>query len=56
MEQVTKYLPWIWGHCVAALVLSLSNGKLWYHKKWFKIFYTLFYPVHALIIGLLISL
>ena len=56
MEQVTKYLPWIWGHCVAALILSFSNGKLWYHKKWFKIFYTLFYPVHALIIGLLIAL
>lgn len=56
MEQVTKYLPWIWGHCVAALILSFSNGKLWYHKKWFKIFYTLFYPVHALIIGLLITL
>ncbi len=56
MEQVTEYLPWIWGHCVAALILSFSNGKLWYHKKWFKIFYTLFYPVHALIIGLLITL
>ena len=56
MEQITNYLPWIGGHVVAALILSFSNGKLWYHKKWFKIFYTLFYPVHALIIGLLITL
>ncbi len=56
MEQITKYLPRIWGHALAALILSFSNGKLWYHKKWFKIFYTLFYPVHALIIGLLIAL
>ena len=54
MEQITKYLPWIGGHVLAALILSFSNGKLWYHKKWFKIVYTLFYPVHALIIGLLI--
>ena len=54
MQQVTKYLPWIGWHALAALILSFSNGKLWYHKKWFKIVYTLFYPVHALIIGLLI--
>ena len=54
MQQITKYLPWIGGHVFAALILSFSNGKLWYHKKWFKIVYTLFYPVHALIIGLLI--
>ena len=56
MQQITNYLPWIGGHALAALILSFSNGKLWYHKKWFKIFYTLFYPVHALIIGLLITL
>ena len=56
MEQITKYLPWIGGHALAALILSLSNCKLWYHKKWFKIFYTLFYPVHALIIWILICL
>ncbi len=54
MQQVTKYLPWIGWHALAALILSFSNGKLWYHKKWFRIVYTLFYPVHALIIGLLI--
>jgi hypothetical protein len=54
MQQVTKYLPWIGGHVLAALILSFSNGKLWYHEKWFRIVYTLFYPVHALIIGLII--
>lgn len=54
--QVTNYLPWVGGHALAALIISFSNCKLWYHKKWFKIFYTLFYPVHALIIGLLIAL
>jgi len=55
IEQIKTYLPWIGGHALAALILSFSNGKLWYHKKWFKIFYTLFYPVHALIIGLIIT-
>jgi hypothetical protein len=28
MQQVTKYLPWIGGHVLAALILSFSNGKL----------------------------
>ena len=55
-DKVIEYLPWIGGHALAALILSFSNGKLWYHKKWFKFFYTLFYPIHALIIGLLITL
>ena len=56
LQEVTKYLPWIAWHIVAALILSLSNCKLWYHKKWFKILYTLFYPIHALIIWILICL
>ena len=54
LEHVKEYLPWVGGHVLAALILSLSNCKLWYHKKWFKWVYTLFYPVHALIIGILI--
>jgi len=56
LEQVVNYLPWIWWHALAALILSFSNGKLWYHKKWFKYLYTLFYPIHALIIWIIISL
>jgi len=56
IEQITKYLPRIGGHVLAALILSLSNCKLWYHKKWFKYVYTLFYPVHALIIGVILVL
>lgn len=56
LEQVDHYLPWIGWHAVAALILSFSNGKLWYHKKWFKYVYTLFYPVHALIIWIIIVL
>ena len=56
IQQIINYLPWIGGHALAALILSFSNCKLWYHKKWFKIFYTLFYPVHALIIWILICL
>ena len=55
-NKVIEFLPWVAWHVVAALILSLSNCKLWYHKKWFKIFYTLFYPVHALIIWILIIL
>ena len=56
LEQIRSYLPWVRGHILAAFILSLSNCKLWYHKKWFKVFYTLFYPVHALIIWIIICL
>ena len=56
LDAVTQYLPWLAWHVLAALIISFSNCKLWYHKKWFKIFYTLFYPVHAFIIGLIIIL
>ena len=56
LEQIKYYLPWIWWHAVAALILSFSNGNLWYHKKRFKYVYTLFYPVHALIIWIIICL
>ena len=56
LQELTGHLPRVAWHVVAALILSLSNCKLWYHKKWFKIFYTLFYPVHALIIWILICL
>jgi len=56
LQEVMNYLPWIAWHIIAALILSFSNCKLWYHKKWFKILYTLFYPFHMLIIGLIITL
>ena len=55
-SQVKSYLPWVAGHFLAALILSFSNWKLWYHKKWFKYLYTLFYPIHAFIIGFIIIL
>ncbi len=54
-EQVTKYLPRIFWHILAALILSLTNWKLWYHTRWFKNLYTIFYPLHALIIWIIIT-
>lgn len=56
LQQIKDYLPRIGWHVVAALILSFSNCKLWYNKKWFKYLYTLFYPVHALIIWIIIIL
>lgn len=52
---VSSYLPWVWWFFVSAFILSLSNWKLWYHSKWFKYLYTIFYPLHALIIWILIT-
>ena len=55
IEYIKSYLPRVVGHGLAALILSFSSGKLWYHGKWFKIFYTFFYPVHTLIIWIIIT-
>lgn len=52
-EEVVNYSPWIVGHFLAALVISFYNGKLGYHKKWFKYLYLSFYPVHTFIIGII---
>lgn len=47
------YMPWIIGHVGAAFVISLYNGKLGYHKGWFKKIYISFYPLHACVIGII---
>ena len=36
IQELKDYLPWIIGHLGAIFVLSLYNGELGYHKKWFK--------------------
>ncbi len=53
-SEVTKYAPWIAGHLIAAGILSTYNGKQGYHRKWFKTLYTVFYPLHLFIIGLIL--
>ncbi len=52
-EEVVNYAPWIVGHALAALIISLYNGELGYHEKWFKRLYLSFYPVHTFVIGLI---
>lgn len=53
LEEIANYSPWIAGHLLAVLIISLYNGKLGYHEKWFSILYTIFYPVHMYIIALI---
>ena len=53
VQKMKDYIPWIIGHVGAALVLSLYNGKLGYHKGWFKKLYISFYPLHACVIGVI---
>ena len=53
VDTLYKYIPWIIGHAFAALVLSLYNGQLGYHKGWFKRLYISFYPLHACFIGII---
>ena len=51
-QEVVKYAPWIAGHIIAVFIISLYNGELGYHKKWFSRLYTWFYPVHMYVIGI----
>lgn len=52
-KEIINYSPWVAGHALAVLILSFSNGKLGYHKKWFKNLYTVLYPVHIYVIGII---
>lgn len=52
-EEVVNYAPWIAGHVIAAFIISLYNGELGYHKKWFRRLDLSFYPVHIFVIGLI---
>jgi hypothetical protein len=53
LTTIKDYWPWIIGYCIAAVIISLGNGKLGYHRKWFTWVFTLFYPVHMLILALI---
>ena len=52
-REVTNYAPWVLGHVIAAFIISLYNGKLGLHEKWFSRLYLRFYPAHAFIIGVI---
>ena len=52
-KEVVNYAPWILGHGIAAFIISLYNGELGYHEKWFSRLYLSFYPVHTLVIGVI---
>lgn len=53
LDQFVSYLPWVAGHLVAVLIISLYNGKLGYHERWFARLYTAFYPLHLLVLGII---
>jgi len=52
-QEVVNYAPWIIGHMIAALIISLYNGRLGYSSKWFRILYLSFYPAHLYVIGII---
>lgn len=52
-DEVAAYAPWIIGHALAAFIISLYNGQLGYHQKWFARFYTAFYPAHMYMLGVI---
>lgn len=53
IQNFITYLPWYVMHIAIAAALALYNGKLGYKKPWFNLFYSWFYPVHLLLLGLL---
>ena len=55
-KEVVDCAPWIAGHILSAFIISLYNGALGYHAKWFRRLYYSFYPVHMLVIGIICML
>ena len=55
-KEVVEYAPWIAGHFLSALIISLYNGELGYHAKWFRKLYSSFYPAHMYVIGIVLLL
>ena len=55
-KEVVDCAPWIAGHILSAFLISLYNGELGYHAKWFRRLYYSFYPVHMLVIGIICML
>ena len=52
-QEVVDYAPWIAGHLISAFIISLYNGRLGYHAKWFRRLYNSFYPAHMFVIGII---
>ena len=54
--KAAPYRSWNLATLFMALPLAFYNGKLGYHARWFKTLYVWFYPVHLLLIAMVVSL
>lgn len=53
LENFMKYYPWLFGHYAAMVIIASYNGKLGYKNKVFNNLYSVFYPLHLAVIGII---
>ena len=52
LENFMKYYPWLFGHYAAMILIASYNGKLGARNKVFDGFYSIYYPLHMVVIGI----
>lgn len=53
LENFRKFYPWLFGHYAAMIIIASYNGKQGPRNKVFNGLYSIFYPLHMVVIGLL---
>jgi hypothetical protein len=56
LESFMKYYPWLFGHYAAMIIIASYNGKLGPRNKVFNGLYSVYYPLHMAVIGLIAML
>ena len=56
LENFRKFYPWLFGHYAAMIIIASYNGKLGPRNKAFNGLYSIFYPLHMAVIGLIAML
>ena len=56
LESFMKYYPWLFGNYAAMIIIASYNGKLGPRNKVFNGLYSVYYPLHMAVIGLIAML
>ena len=52
-ENFAKYWPWLLGHYAAMAIIAAYNGEQGWKNKAFGALYSIYYPLHMFILGLI---
>ena len=56
LENFMKYYPWLIGHYAAMIIIASYNGKQGPRNKALNMIYSIYYPLHMVVIGLIAML